>query len=60
MILVAFYIQSIKLIEVKHGAKIYKARIIVYCLFLASWFAYFMLRNILLVYYGIDMLGDFS
>ena len=60
MILVALCIQSIKIIEVRRGERIYKARIIVYCLFLASWFVYFMLRNILLVYFGIDMLGDFS
>lgn len=60
MILVALSIQSIKIIEVRRRGKLYKARIIVYCLFLASWFVYFMLRNILLVYFGIDMLGDFS
>lgn len=60
MILVALCIQSIKIIEVNRDVKKYKARIIVYCLFLAIWFAYFIFRDILLVYCGIDMLGDFS
>jgi len=60
MILVAACIQSIKIIEVKRDTKIYKTRIIVYTLFLANWFVYSIVRNILLVRYGIDMLGDFS
>ena len=60
MILVAVCIQIIKIIEVKRGANIYKTRILVYGLFLAIWFVYFIARNILLVYFGIDMLGDFS
>ena len=59
MVLVAVCIQIIKIIEVKCGTK-YKTRIIVYSLFLEIWFAYFIFRNILLVYCGIDMLGDFS
>ena len=60
MILVAVCIQIIKIIEVKRGTKIYKTRILVYGLFLAIWFVYFIVRNILLVHWGIDMLGDFS
>lgn len=60
MILVAVCIQIIKIIEVKRGTKIYKTRIVVYSLFLVIWLVYFIFRNILLVCYGIDMLGDFS
>lgn len=60
MILVAVCVQIIKIIEVKRGTKIYKARILVYGLFLAIWFVHFIVRNILLVYWGFDMLGDFS
>lgn len=60
MILVAVCIQIIKIIEVKRGTKMYKTRILVYGLFLVIWFVYFIVRNILLVHFGIDMLGDFS
>lgn len=60
MILVAACIQIIKIIEIKHGTKIYKARIAAYSLFLAIWLGYFIFRNILLVCFEIDMLGDFG
>lgn len=60
MLLTAVFIQSIRIIEAKRDIKIYKARIIAYGVFLVIWSAYFIVRNILLVFYGIDMLGDFS
>ena len=60
MLLTVVFLQGVKILEAKRGIRIYKARIIAYSAFLVIWFSYFVIRNILLVCYGIDMLGDFS
>ncbi len=60
LLIVALCIISMKVFESKGGHKLYKERIVVYSLFLVFWFAFFAARNILLLFYGIDMLGDFN
>jgi hypothetical protein len=40
--------------------KWYKIRIGINVSFLILWFVFFAVRNILLLYFGIDMLGDLS
>lgn len=37
----------------------YRARIIADCLILVIWFLFGIIRNYLLVFHGIDLLGDF-
>lgn len=55
-------ILGVNLLEMQEACKekYYKARIFVHVIFLIIWFAYFVIRNYLLVCWGIDMLGDFS
>lgn len=62
LLIAVICILIIKLLETRGGKKerkYYKARIIVCVVFLSLWFAFFLVRNYLLVYQGIDMLGDF-
>lgn len=60
MILASGCIMMIKRIEKsRSGHKLYKVRIIVYASFLSIWFLFFIIRNILLLYCNIDVLGDF-
>ncbi len=59
MIVAAGCIMIINRIEKnRSGHTLYKARIAVYVSFLVIWFAFFIVRNILL-FCGIDVLGDF-
>jgi hypothetical protein len=52
---------AIRLLEWRrNGQKLYRARITVNFSFLGLWFLYFVVRNILLLWCGIDLLGDFS
>lgn len=61
LIVVAICITLIHIIESKqNGEKLYNARMAIYISFLIIWFVLSTVRNILLLYYGIDVLGDFS
>ena len=61
MIVSVFCILIINIVEKRrNGQKLYRARIVVYVSFLGLWFLFFVVRNVLLVYYDIDTLGDFS
>ena len=59
LIIVTVCIVIIRFIESKSGKK-HKERMLVYVLFLVLWFTFFVARNVLLLYYGIDMLRDFK
>ena len=61
MIILAVCVLIIKMVEKKRKKqKLYKARIITYVSFFVLWFLFFAVRNVLLVRYGIDTLGDFG
>lgn len=60
LIIVVICITGIRIAESKRARKYNTAKILVLKLFLAIWLAYSVVRNILLVSCGIDLLGDFS
>lgn len=59
LIIIIVILVILKIQEKKYNKSVYKTRKRVLNSFLVIWFIYFISRNILLIYFGIDFLGDF-
>ncbi len=60
LIILVVCMTGLRIAESKGTHNFYKGKMLVLSMFFTIWFAYFAVRNILLVFCGIDMLGDFS
>lgn len=59
LIITIIILVILKTREKRYNKSVYKIRKRVLNSFLVTWLIYFIFRNILLIYFGIDFLGDF-